>query len=66
MLASGIRELALTGDIAIMAGELENLHGDPADRIIAATAIAHDATLITADAKLLQWRNPLKRQDAEQ
>ncbi len=27
-------------------------HGDPADRIIAATAIAHNAALITADAKL--------------
>jgi PIN domain nuclease of toxin-antitoxin system len=66
MLAAGIQELPLTGEIAILAGELENLHGDPADRIIAATAIAHDATLMTADANLLRWPNPLKRQDAEQ
>jgi PIN domain nuclease of toxin-antitoxin system len=66
MLAAGIRELPLTGEIAILAGGLESLHGDPADRIIAATAIAHDATLMTADEKLLQWRHPLKRQDAEQ
>jgi PIN domain nuclease of toxin-antitoxin system len=65
MLAAGIQELPLTGEIAILAGELENLHGDPADRIIAATAIAHDATLVTADANLLRWPNPLKRQDAE-
>jgi PIN domain nuclease of toxin-antitoxin system len=66
LLAAGIRELPLTGEIAILAGEIENLNGDPADRIIAATAIAHDATLMTADANLLQWRHRLKRQDAEQ
>jgi PIN domain nuclease of toxin-antitoxin system len=66
MLAAGIRELPLTGEIAILAGELESLHGDPADRIIAATAIAHDATRMTADGNLLRWRHPLKRQDAEQ
>jgi len=66
MLAAGIRELPLTGEIAILAGELENLRGDPADRIIAATAIAHEATLMTADENLLRWRHPLKRQDAEQ
>jgi PIN domain nuclease of toxin-antitoxin system len=65
MLSQGIRELPLTGDIAILAGELESLHGDPADRIIAATAIAHDATLMTADANLLRWKHRLKRQDAE-
>jgi PIN domain nuclease of toxin-antitoxin system len=27
-------------------------HGDPADRIIAATAIVHGAQLVTADARL--------------
>ena len=64
--AAGIRELPVTGDIAILAAELEGLNGDPADRIIAATAIAHDATLMTADERLLRWRHRLKRQDAEQ
>jgi PIN domain nuclease of toxin-antitoxin system len=66
LLAAGIRELPLTGEIAILAAELEDLHGDPADRIIAATAIAHDAMLMTANANLLRWRHRLKRQDAEQ
>ena len=66
LIATGVRELPLTGDIAILAAELEGLDGDPADRIIAATAIAHDATLVTADEKLLRWRHRLKRQDAEQ
>ena len=65
MTAAGIRELPLTGDLAILAAELEGLDGDPADRIIAATTIAHDATLVTADQKLLRWRHRLKRQDAE-
>jgi PIN domain nuclease of toxin-antitoxin system len=64
-LAAGIRELSVTGEIAILAAELAGLNGDPADRIIAATAITHDATLITADRNLLRWRHPLKRQDAE-
>jgi PIN domain nuclease of toxin-antitoxin system len=66
LIAGGIRELPVSGDIAILAAELENLNGDPADRIIAATAIAHDATLMTADEKLLRWRHRLKRQDADQ
>jgi PIN domain nuclease of toxin-antitoxin system len=66
LIATGVREIPLTGDIAILAAELENLNDDPADRIIAATAIAHDATLMTADEKLLRWRHRLKRQDADQ
>ncbi len=66
LLAGGMRELPLTGEIGILAAELEGLNGDPPDRIIVATAIAHDATLMTADENLLRWRNRLKRQDAEQ
>jgi predicted nucleic acid-binding protein len=55
LLTAGIRELPPTGEIAILAAELEALHGDPADRIITATAIVHGATLVTADANLLRW-----------
>jgi PIN domain nuclease of toxin-antitoxin system len=65
ILRVGISELAVTGEIAILAGELDSLQGDPADRFIAATAIVHDATLVTADEKLLRWRHPLRRQNAE-
>jgi PIN domain nuclease of toxin-antitoxin system len=65
ILASGAQELPMTGDICILAGELENLHPDPADRLIAASAIAHDATLVTADERLLHWQHPLRRQNAE-
>jgi PIN domain nuclease of toxin-antitoxin system len=64
LLDTGILELPLTGDIALLAVELKNLHSDPADRFIIATAIAHDATLITADDRLLRWRGKVKRQHA--
>ena len=65
MLSEGATELPLTGEIAILAGEIEGLHGDPADRFIVATAIAHDAMLVTADDRLLQWRHGLRRHNAE-
>jgi PIN domain nuclease of toxin-antitoxin system len=64
LLDTGVIELPLTGDIAILAAALEHLHGDSADRFIVATAIAHDATLMTADRALLRWRNKLVRQNA--
>jgi PIN domain nuclease of toxin-antitoxin system len=63
--AQGTVELPLNGEIAILAGELEDLHGDPADLLIAATAITHDAILLTADARLLSWRHALRRHSAE-
>lgn len=65
ILGGGAAELPLTGEIAILAGELDGLHADPADRFIAATAIAHDATLVTADDRLLQWRHSVRRHNAE-
>jgi PIN domain nuclease of toxin-antitoxin system len=65
VLAAGVRELPLHGEICILAGELGSLHGDPADRFIVATAIAHDAMLVTADERLLKWRHGLRRHNAE-
>ena len=64
LIEAGVTELPLTGPIAILAVELANLHGDPADRFIAATAIVHGATLMTADADLLRWPHAIQRQDA--
>ncbi|MGH8699953.1 MAG: type II toxin-antitoxin system VapC family toxin [Burkholderiales bacterium] len=64
LLDTGINELVLTGEIALLAASLEALPGDPADRFIAATAIVHQATLVTADERLLGWKHALKRQDA--
>jgi PIN domain nuclease of toxin-antitoxin system len=65
VLAMGAVEFPVTGEIAILACELEDLHGDPADRFIAATAIMHDATLMTADEKLLKSRHIPRKQNAE-
>ena len=65
VLGAGVGEFPLTGEIAIVAAELEGLHGDPADRFIMATAITHGATLLTADERLLRWQHPLRRQNAE-
>ena len=64
VLELGIAEIPVTGDIGILAAELEAFPPDPADRIIAATAMAHGARLITADAKILGWKGQLSRHDA--
>jgi PIN domain nuclease of toxin-antitoxin system len=64
LLDTGINEVPLTGEIALLAAGLDALPGDPADRFIAATAIVHQAMLVTADGRLLEWKHALKRQDA--
>jgi PIN domain nuclease of toxin-antitoxin system len=64
LLLAGLVELPVDGQISILATELEPLHKDPADRVIAASAIAHGATLVTADERLLKWKHALKRQNA--
>ena len=64
LLDAGVTELAVTGPIGIRAVELERLHNDPADRLIAATAIIHDAALMTVDTALLRWQHTLQRYDA--
>jgi PIN domain nuclease of toxin-antitoxin system len=40
-----------TCEIAALSVSL-GLHGDPADRLIAATAVHHGATLVTSDHRL--------------
>jgi PIN domain nuclease of toxin-antitoxin system len=44
--------LPVTAEIAELSQSAVFSHGDPADRLIAATALAHRAALITADEKL--------------
>ena len=55
LLKTGLIEIPLRGKTAIKAGQLQVFHGDPADRIIVATAIENGATLMTADTKILSW-----------
>jgi len=48
---SGIMLLPITPQIAGMAVDLPEHHSDPQDRIIIATALAHDGPLMSADRK---------------
>lgn len=64
ILTRGVREIGLSAEIAMGAVELEDMHGDPIDRIIVATALANDAVLLTADRPILEWSGRLRRQDA--
>jgi PIN domain nuclease of toxin-antitoxin system len=60
----GIEEVPLDGEVAIEAVALADLHPDPADRFIVATALRIGASLVTSDARLLAWKGPLARIDA--
>lgn len=54
--AMGVREVAITGRIGMDAGMLPGSpHGDPADRLMIATARALDGRLLTADRKILAY-----------
>ena len=50
--ARGLRVLPITPEIAALAQSRHFSHGDPADRIISATALYHQAKLVSADARL--------------
>ena len=64
ILRLGVREVAIDGLIGIAANELQNMHDDPADRLIVATALTLGASLATSDARLLAWKGSLARIDA--
>jgi PIN domain nuclease of toxin-antitoxin system len=64
LLSLGLREIPLSAEIAMLAAELEDLHGDPLDRIIVATTLAERGTLLTADRQILAWPGQMLRQDA--
>ena len=65
LLEEGLVELAVDGDIAVRAGLLSDMHGDPADRMIVATAL-QGHRLVTADRRILDWPGHLSRLDATQ
>ena len=64
-LRQGLTEIPVDGEIGARAGSLTGLHGDPADRIIVATAM-DGHRLVTADQRILDWDGPLQRLDARQ
>lgn len=47
-----IRVLPITPEIAAESAAVGLPHGDPADRLIVATALAHGAPLVTKDGKI--------------
>ena len=49
-----MNEIPVNGLIAARAGLLPDMHGDPADRLIVATAL-EGHQLITADERMLAW-----------
>lgn len=64
LLGLGLREFPLDGEIGAAAETLADFHGDPADRMIVATALHRGAILLTADRSILSWPGPLGRIDA--
>lgn len=50
--ARGIEVLGITLEIATLSASISANHFDPADRIIAATAMQYDVGLVTCDKKL--------------
>jgi PIN domain nuclease of toxin-antitoxin system len=50
--ALSLREAPLTHEIALATRGIRLPHSDPADRLLAATALIHGLTLVTADRNL--------------
>jgi PIN domain nuclease of toxin-antitoxin system len=47
-----LRPVPVTHDVAVAAALLEDFHGDPADRILVATAVEEGVPLVTKDDRL--------------
>lgn len=65
LLEAGIVEIPVNGVISTRAGLLTEMHGDPADRIIVATAM-EGHRLVTADERILRWDGDLDRLNARE
>ena len=65
LLDQGLVEIPVDGAIAARAGLLADMHGDPADRLIVATAL-QGHQLVTADRRILEWPGQLSRLDASE
>ncbi len=61
--AAGYIERVITGIDTMLMGQLPDLHGHPADRLIMSAAINAGLTLPTADEKILAWPETIERMD---
>lgn len=64
LLDDGLHEIPVDGVTAVAAGSLDYPRGDPADRLIIATAIIGGHQLVTTDRDILAWTGPLNRRRA--
>ncbi len=55
--ARRVQVLPITPGIAVLSQSDMFAHGDPADRLIAATALMHGAPLVTSDVELRKLKN---------
>ena len=51
----GLAAIDVTTDICLKASELPPIHGDPCDRLIIATALLQNASVVTADKRFDQY-----------
>ena len=54
-LACPVSFVPLSGQISVTSCQLPAFHGDPADRMIVATAMTLGIPLVTADEKIIRW-----------
>lgn len=55
LLEAGADLLPLTPAVAAASAQLGDFHGDPADRLIIATALTHGAILVTKDERIREF-----------
>lgn len=55
----GLMEIPVTGEIAERSILLPDLHRDPVDRILVATAMIHNLTIITRDRQIARYSVPV-------
>jgi PIN domain nuclease of toxin-antitoxin system len=60
LLAHGYNELAVNAEHAVAAGALPPLHKDPFDRILVAQAKTEAIILLTSDARVAEYGEPVR------
>lgn len=63
LLEMGLIEIPIDGKVSILSNDLADFHPDPADRFIVASTILINATIVTADQRILDWDGSLNRLD---
>ena len=54
-LESPVEMEPLSAEISVRSSRLDDFHGDPADRLIVATALVLQMPLVTADRQIQKW-----------